>query len=184
MTTSTKEDVMSEIVARDVIEGMIYMIRGRRVMIDRHLAKLYEVSTKALNQAVTRNADRFPEDFMFRLNDDDIAVLKSQFVTLRLWRFRRAKPRAFTEQGVAMLSSVLNSRKAVHVNIAIMRAVVRLREALSINKELIRKLNELERHVGKHDDDILLIFEAIRKLMEPAPEKPRYRIGFRPPPKP
>ena len=171
---------MIEIVPQEQIDRRIFVIHGQKVMIDMDLSSLYGVSTKILNQAVKRNIRRFPEDFMFQLNEkekDELVTICDQFETMK---HSYHLPYAFTEQGVAMLSSVLRSARAVTVNIQIMRAFVRLRNVISQNKELAVKLNELERHVGKHDDDILLIFEAIRKLMEPPPEKPKPKIGFRP----
>jgi len=155
---------------------VIYLVRGQRVLLDRDLAGLYGVETRVLNQAVKRNANRFPEDFMFRLSRQEIARI-SQSVT-SLWGLKFSKQvHAFTEEGVAMLSSVLNSERAVQVNIAIMRAFVRLREMLETNRELARKFAELEARVGKHDEEIGSIIEAIRQLMFP-PEKPEREIGF------
>ena len=135
------------------------------------------VEVRALVQAVKRNIERFPEDFMFQLTDNEFKNLKSQIVISSWGGARRANPYAFTEQGVAMLSSVLKSQRAVQMNIAIMRAFVKLREILSTHKELVYKLNELERKTEKHDTEIQAIFEAIRQLMIP-PEKPKHRIGF------
>jgi hypothetical protein len=159
------------------IEQLIFIVRGQRVMLSTHLAELYEVEPRALVQAVKRNADRFPSDFMFILTYQELANLKSQFVISSWGGMRRATPYAFTEQVVAMLSSVLRSKRAVKVNIEIMRAFVRLREMLSAHKELARKLEELEERLEKHDEDIGLIFEAIRELMTP-PDRPPKRIGF------
>jgi phage regulator Rha-like protein len=164
-------------VAQEVIEQKIYLIRGQRVMLSMHLAALYEVMPKALIQAVKRNIERFPEDFMLQLTAKEFENLKSQFVTSSWGGIRRAKPYAFTEQGVAMLSSVLHSKKAIQVNIAIMRAFVKLRQILSTNKALDSKLKELEQRLEKHDTKIHAIFEAIRQLMTP-PEKPKRKIGF------
>ena len=145
-------------------------------MLDRDLAELYGVKTFVLNQAVKRNIDRFPDDFMFKLNKDEARNLKSQIV-MSSWGGRRSLPYVFTEQGVAMLSSVLRSKKAVKVNIAIMRAFVRLRQVLSTHKELAHKFAELERKVVKHDGEIAVIFRAIQRLIaEPAPRKKK--IGF------
>src|SRR4029453_3535186 len=152
-------------------------IRGRKVLLDPDLATLYGVTTGNLNKAVKRNADRFPSDFMFQLKPEELANLKFQFGISSWGCRRRSRPYVFTEQGIAMLSSVLNSERAVKVNIAIMRAFVRLRQALDTNRELARKLSELERRVGKHDEEIVGILEAIRKLMAPS-EKPRREIGF------
>ena len=169
---------MKDLIPREVIENKIYLIRGHKVMLSTHLAKLYGVEAKVLIQAVKRNMDRFPDDFMFQLMDDEYKILKSQFVTSSWGGIRRANPYAFTEQGVAMLSSVLNSKRAIQVNIAIMRAFVRLKAVLSTHKELAHKLAELERKVEKHDVEIQSIFEAICQLMAPPPEKPKRRIGF------
>jgi hypothetical protein len=164
------------LVPAERIEHAILVLRGQKVMLDSGLAALYEVPVKALNQAVKRNLDRFPEDFMFQLSQEEATSLRSQSVTSKAGRGgRRTEPYAFTEQGVAMLSSVLRSQRAVHVNIEIMRAFVRLRQMLQQNTELARKLAALER---KYDGQFKMVFEAIRDLMTPAPkEKPR--IGFR-----
>jgi hypothetical protein len=181
----------TDIVPTERIAQAIYVIRGQKVMLDFDLALLYGVTTGALNQAVRRNQARFPADFMFRLTtaeEDHLKCqigisnkgpsLKSQSVISKPGRGgRRHQPYAFTEQGVAMLSSVLNSGRAVKVNIAIMRAFVKLREALETNRELARKFSELEKRVGKHDDEIGAIIDAIRQLMAP-PEKPAREIGF------
>ena len=148
-------------------------------MLSTDLAGMYQVAPKVLVQAVKRNISRFPDDFMFQLTDDEFQNLKSQFVTSSWGGSRRANPFGFTEQGVAMLSSVLRSSRAVQVNIAIMRAFVRLRATLSMHKELARKLAELEKRVSSHDKSILLIFEAIKQLMEEGDKKPK-RIGFKP----
>jgi chromosome condensin MukBEF ATPase and DNA-binding subunit MukB len=167
-----------EFYSSQLIEKRIFEIRGHRVMLSPHLAELYGVEPRALIQAVKRNLERFPEDFMFQLNQEEFVNLKSQFVTSSWGGARRAFPYAFTEQGVAMLSTVLRSRQAIQVNIAIMRAFVRLRQIMHLNQELAAKLNELERKLGKHDDEIQLIFKVIKQLMTPPPEKPKKRIGF------
>lgn len=159
------------------IAHAILVIRGEKVMLDSDLAALYGVTTGNLNKAVKRNAERFPTDFMFQLDSEEVANLKFQF-GISSWGGRRLLPYGFTEQGVAMLSSVLNSERAVKVNIAIMRAFVKLRETLDTNRELARKFAELERRVGKHDEEIAAILKAIRQLMTP-PAKPRRQIGFR-----
>jgi hypothetical protein len=159
------------------IAQSIYLLRGQKVMLSQDLAALYGVAVKALNQAVKRHAARFPADFVYRLTTEEFTNLKSQIVTSSWGGLRRALPYAFTEQGVAMLSSVLHSERAVKVNIAIMRAFVKLRKTLETNRELARKFSELEKRVGKHDDEISAIIEAIRQLMEP-PKKPRREIGF------
>ena len=159
------------------IEQRIFLVRGQKVMLDADLAELYRVPTKSLNLAVKRNADRFPEDFMFQLTDDDVAGLRFHFETSKRGRGgRRYLPYAFTEQGVAMLSSVLRSSRAVQVNIAIMRTFVRLREMLLSNAELARKLAALE---NKYDAQFKVVFDAIRELMLP-PDPPRRKIGFHP----
>ena len=161
------------------IEGIsrtILVIRDQRVMLDSDLAVLYGVTTGILNKAVKRNAERFPTDFMFQLDAQEVANLKFQF-GISSWGGRRRLPYAFTEQGVAMLSRILNSERAVKMNIAIMRAFVKLRETLDTNRQLARKFGELERRVGKHDEEIAAILEAIRQLIAP-PEKPRREIGF------
>jgi hypothetical protein len=154
----------------------ITYLREQKVMLDRDLAALYGVETRVLNQAVKRNADRFPDDFVFTLSREEIGRI-SQIVTSSSGLKFSKQVRAFTEQGVAMLSSVLKSDRAVKVNIAIMRAFVKLRETLETNRELARKFSELEKHVGKHDEEIAVIIEAIRQLIAPA-KKPLREIGF------
>ena len=163
-----------------VIEGSILLIRGQTVILDSDLAKLYGVATRALVQAVKRNIRRFPADFMFQLTREEDETLRSQTVISKKGRGgRRYSPYAFSEQGVAMLSSVLNSDRAIDVNIAIMRAFVRLRELLGTNKDLARKLEDLERKLGQHDQKFQIAFEAIRQLMAPPPETPaKRRFGF------
>ena len=146
-------------------------------MLSTHMAQLYGVEPRSLVQAVKRNIQRFPEDFMFQLTSEEFDALKSQFVISSWGGLRRARPYAFTEQGVAMLSSVLRSERAIQVNIAIMRVFVRLRQMLATHKELATKLAELENRLKDHDEQILAIFEAIRALMVP-PEKPKKKIGF------
>ena len=159
------------------ITNAILMIRGQRILLDADLAGLYGVETKVLLQAVRRNLDRFPKDFMFQLTAQELTNLRSQIVTSS-WGGRRYTPYAFTEQGVAMLSSVLNSPRAITVNIAIMRAFVKLREVLTSNQELAKKFTELERKVSTHDEAIISIVKAIRELMNPPPEKKKRPIGF------
>ena len=181
-----------EIVPADQIALRIRNFRGEKVLLDFDLAALYGVETRVLNQAVKRNADRFPSDFMFQLSVEE-AEMRSQRVTSSTGqtvsdssqivmspgkhRGKRYRPYAFSEQGVAMLSSVLNSERAIKVNIAIMRAFVKLRQILETNRELAKKFSELERRVGKHDEEIDAILEAIRQLMAP-PDRPRREIGF------
>jgi hypothetical protein len=157
------------------VEGTVLSVRGQNVMLDMDLAALYHVDVKVLNQAVKRNRSRFPEDFMFRLTDREARTLRSQIVTAKIGRGgRRTAPYAFTEQGVAMLSSVLRSPRAVRANIAIMRAFVRLRQVLASHSHLARKLEELEE---KYDTQFTVVFEAIRELMTPRSPAKR-RIGF------
>jgi hypothetical protein len=165
-------------IQRTFIEQRIFLVRGQRVILSQDLAELYEVEARVLVQAYKRNIERFPGDFAFRLTDKEFSNLKSQIVISSWGGSRRANPYAFTEQGVAMLSSVLRSKRAIQVNIAIMRVFVRLREVLSSNKELALKLGQLEMKIEKHDEEISSIFEAIRQLMAPPPEKPKRRIGF------
>ena len=158
------------------IERSILLLRGHKVMLDDVLAELYDVQTKVFNQAVKRNRNRFPSDFMFQLTDEEYHSLRSQFVTLDTGRGRHRKylPYAFTEQGVAMLSSVLRSNRAVQVNIEIMRAFVRLREVLATHKDLAAKLEAIEK---KYDAQFKVVFDAIRQLMIP-PEPKKRKIGF------
>jgi len=158
------------------IEQAILFLRGEKVMLSPHLAELYGVAPKVLIQAVKRNIQRFPSDFMFQLSKVEFDNLKSQIVTSSWGGVRRATPYAFTELGVAMLSSVLKSNRAVQVNIEIMRAFVRLRQILATHKDLARKLDALEK---KYDAQFKVVFEAIRQLMEPPPQKPKGRIDFR-----
>ena len=167
---------MDSVVPVELVERKIYLIRGHKVMLDSDLAELYEVKTKALMQAVKRNIGRFPPDFMFQLNNQEVMTLRSQFVTSKSGKGgRRYTPYVFTEQGVAMLSSVLNSERAVHVNIAIMRAFVKLREMISSHKDLAKRLEELEK---KYDAQFKVVFDALRQLMTP-PEPGKKKIGFR-----
>jgi hypothetical protein len=157
-----------------IIDGKIFLIRGHKVMLSIDLAELYNVEPKVLIQAVKRNIERFPSDFMFQLTNREFTNLKSQIVTSSWGGIRRAMPYAFTEQGVAMLSGILNSPRAIRVNIEIMRAFVRLRQMLISNAELARKLNALEK---KYDAQFKVVFDAMRELMTP-PDKPRRRIGY------
>lgn len=156
------------------------MIRGQRVMIDGDLAEMYEVETRRLIEQVKRNIDRFPDDFMFQLTKEESDSLRSQFAILKSGRGQHRKylPYVFTEQGVAMLSSVLKSKRAAQVNIAIMRAFVRIRELAATHKTILRKLDDLERKSTSHDVKIEAIFEAIKELMT-VDKKPKRSIGFR-----
>ncbi|MBM3248698.1 MAG: ORF6N domain-containing protein [Candidatus Omnitrophica bacterium] len=170
-----------------IIEDMIYIIRGQKVMLDRDLAELYGVTTGNLNKAVNRNLDRFPEDFVFRLTKKEfknlrfhfgISNLRSHFVTSS-WGGRRYTPFAFTEQGVAMLSSVLNSKRAIQVNIAIMRTFIKLRQMISTHKEMRRKIEEME---ARYDKQFKIVFTALKELLDYSKEaeKPKTKIGFHP----
>jgi len=176
---------MTGLVASKRIDRLIHEIRGERVMLDSDLASLYTVETKALNQAVKRNPSRFPPDFMFRLTSEEFDDLRrqygtsarrSQIATSKPGRGgRRYLPLAFTEQGVAMLSSVLRSERAINVNVEIMRTFVRLRQMAITHRNLAHRLDELE---SKYDTQFKVVFDAIRQLMEPPTERPRPRIGF------
>ena len=167
---------MANVVPSERIEKRIFAFRGQRVMLDTDLAELYRVMTKRLNEQVRRNIKRFPSDFMFQLTKEEHESLRSQIATLKGDRghHRKYLPYVFTEQGVAMLSSVLNSERSVQVNIEIMRAFVRLREIMSTHKELARKLDALEK---KYDAQFRVVFDAIRQLMTPSEPKKR-KIGF------
>ena len=169
----------TQLIPAERIESLIHIARGERVLLDADLASLYGVTTGALNRAVKRNANRFPPDFMFQLNSEEAEILKCQIgiSSLEHGGRRRSSPYAFTEQGVAMLSSVLRSERAVQVNVAIMRAFVGLRRMLTANETLARKLAELERGLEGHDQAIKSLFDAIRQLMAPS-AKPRREIGF------
>ena len=166
---------MTNILPRERIERSILLIRGHKVMLDADLAELYGVETRALLQAVSRNQKRFPEDFMFQMSKEEYELLRSQIVISKKGRGgRRYLPYVFTEQGVAMLSSVLRSERAVQVNIEIMRAFARLRRMLASNEDLARKLAALEK---KYDSQFRVVFEAIRELMAP-PDPKKRKIGF------
>ena len=180
-------------VSVQLIERRIYLIRGHKVMIDVDLAELYQVPTKRLNEQVRRNRERFPEDFMFRLKKTEAEALRSQFATSKSSQAtlrsqfatsktgrggRRYMPYAFTEQGVAMLSSVLNSERAIEVNIAIMRAFVKLRQMLESDEELNRKFAAVIRKLATHDKYFTVVFDELKKLNEP-PTHPRKQIGFK-----
>jgi hypothetical protein len=174
--TPRKSSTRRPVTPVERIAQAIVLTRGQKVMLDQDLAYLYGVSTKVLNQAVRRNESRFPSDFMFQLTREEVVNLRSQFVTAEP-RNIRYLPYAFTEQGVAMLSSVLRSERAVRVNIEIMRAFVQLRQMLSSNADLARKLEMLEK---KYDAQFKVVFDAIRELMTPDAPATRRRIGFTP----
>ncbi|MCX5712990.1 MAG: ORF6N domain-containing protein [Candidatus Omnitrophica bacterium] len=166
---------MPNMIPVEVIATKILIVRGKRVMLDSDLAVLYEVKTGRLNEQVTRNKKRFPEDFMFQLTKDEALILKSHFATSS-WGGVRKLPRVFTQEGVAMLSSVLNSERAIKVNIQIMRAFSQLRRMLLTNSDLRRKIEEMEK---KYDKQFAIVFQAIKQLLEPPPVKPKPSIGFR-----
>ena len=171
------------IILSEQIGSRILTIRGQRVMLDSDLATLYGVPTKALNQAIKRNPDRFPPDFMFQTTEQEVSFLKSQIVTAKTEAHdgrggRRSLPYAFTEHGAIMAASVLNSKQAVDVSIYVVRAFVQLREMLAGNKELAAKFAELETRVGKHDETIRSIVAAIRQLMQPPKPAGKKKIGF------
>jgi hypothetical protein len=172
---------MKDLASQEIIESKIYLIRGQKVMLDKDLALVYGIPTKALVQAVKRNIRRFPDDFMIVLTEQEFGYLRSQFVTSS-WGGRRYPPYAFTEHGVAMLSSVLNSERAISVNIVIMRTFARLRHMFAVHKNFSEKLDRLEHKTKKHDEDILIIFKAIRMLTAPSNNKPRIITGFKPKP--
>jgi len=175
MSQNKKPAVRAEVIVQSIVR-----LRGHRVLLDAELARLYGVETRVLVQAVKRNVARFPEDFMFQLTAAEAESLRSQIVILKTGRGQHRKflPYAFTEQGVAMLSGVLRSPRAIAVNVEIMRAFVRLREILASNKELARKLDDLERRLGAHDQAIASILTAIRELMAPPEPPKKRRIGF------
>ncbi len=166
--------IMKEVVQSDKILARIYVIRGMKVILDRDLAELYEVETKVLKQAVKRNYTRFPEDFMFELTGDEFEILRSQIVTSR-WGGTRYAPMAFTEQGVAMLSSVLNSERAIQVNIQIMRAFTQIRRMISSHEELRKKIEAME---SKYDRHFKIVFDALKELLA-TESKPKKKIGFK-----
>jgi len=159
------------------IESMIHQIRGHRVMLDYDLALLYEVENRTLKQAVRRNLDRFPPDFMFELTKDETTIWRSQSVIPNLKMSLRIPPMCFTQEGVAMLSGILRSKRAIEMNISIMRAFVRMRQYLLDTRELADKFRELEHKLESHDKDIASILDAMRQLMAPPPVSKK-KIGF------
>ena len=166
-------------VAKASVESLIVTVRGQKVLLDRDLAALYEVETKALNRAVARNAERFPEDFAFRLTIDEKAKILADHSRFARIKFASASPLAFTEHGAIMAASVLNSPRAVEVSVLVVRAFVKLRELLFTHKELARKFNELESRLANHDVAIQQLLLAIRQLMSEPSASPKPRIGFR-----
>jgi hypothetical protein len=177
MTGPANSSKHSSLIPIEKIERAIYFIRGEKVMLDRDLAELYQVTTAALNQALRRNRERFPGDFMFQLTRAEVTQLNRSQIVIGSQKHRdpRFRPYAFTEQGIAMLSSFLRSKRAISVNIEIMRAFVKLRQMLASNSELSRQLDELE---SKYDRQFKVVFDAIRQLMSP-PVPARKQIGFR-----
>lgn len=165
------------IVQDEVIVSKIYLIRGQKVMLDRDLAELYDVENKQLKRAVRRNIIRFPQDFMFELSKEEYHSLRSQFGTLKRGEHSKFRPYAFTEQGVAMLSGILNSERAILVNIQIMRMFTKMRQMLLTHKDLLLKVERLEQKFGTHDRAINVIFEHLKKLIQHE-EKPGKKIGF------
>ena len=163
-----------ELIPSEIIKSKIFFIRGKKVMLDRHLAELYGVETRALNQAVGRNSERFPADFMFQLTRQEIRNLSQIVISLK----HAPRVFVFTEQGVAMLSGVLNSKRAIQVNIQIMRAFIKLRELVTSNEVIRQRVESLERKFSTHDEKIQLIFEAIKELLEPPLAPQKKRIGF------
>ncbi|MCK4653084.1 MAG: ORF6N domain-containing protein [Candidatus Cloacimonetes bacterium] len=166
---------MKDLIPKESLMNKILLIRGKKVMLDSDLAQLYGVETKQLKRAVRRNIDRFPTDFMFELTRDEYNSLRSQIGTLKRGEHSKYLPFAFNEQGIAMLSSVLNSERAIKVNITIMRAFVKLRELLKTNEELNKKLEEIEK---KYDKQFKIVFQVLQQLME-KPVKKRKKIGFK-----
>jgi len=169
---------MSNLVPTEIIANKIFLIRGQKVMLSTDLATLYKVEVRALVQAVKRNIKRFPEDFMFQLSNDEFGNLKSQIVISSWGGARRAKPYAFTEQGVAMLSSVLNSERAIMVNISIMRVFSKLKQLALSHSELLRKVESLERKYGEHDRKIEVVFATLKKMLTLPEPKKTGKIGF------
>lgn len=169
---------MKSLIPLENIQQLIYLIRGQKVMLSTHLSDLYGVEPRALVQAVKRNRDRFPDDFMFQLTGEEFQNLKSQIVISSWGGLRRAAPYAFTEQGVAMLSSVLRGRQAAQVNIMIMRAFIRLRQLVSLNRSLAKRLASIERRLSGHDADVQQIYKIIQDWTPPEDDKDF--IGFRP----
>jgi hypothetical protein len=179
MAKSTKNEIK---LVDEIVINKIYLIRGMKVMLDRDLAEMYEVETKVLKQSIKRNLDRFPEDFMFELTDEEFENLKSQIATSS-WGGTRYNPMVFTEQGVAMLSSILKSPIAIQVNIQIIRVFTKMREMLSTNKDVLLKLEQMEKQVGSNTENIKTIFQALKQLLNP-PQKERNPIGYKLPENP
>jgi phage regulator Rha-like protein len=178
-----KKSDAQNIIPLEAIESRIFVLRGHRVMLDRDLAELYGVQTKALNQAVKRNSDRFPEDFMFKLTMEEAALIlesRSQIVTLNRGQNVKYAPHVFTEHGAVMLANILKSPVAIRASIQVVRAFVRLRQMLATNEDLARKIEAIERKVGKHDSDLQSILTMLKQLLVPPPLPDKRPIGFAP----
>jgi hypothetical protein len=176
MMTRSKKELM---IPDELVMNKIYLVRGQKVMLDRDLAELYDVDTRRLKEAVRRNIDRFPEDFMFEMTPGELENWRSQFATSNSEKMGlRRPPFCFTEQGVAMLSSVLKSETAIHVNIRIIRVFTKMRELLLTHKDILLQLEKIEKKLTGHDEDIELIFQYLKQLLNP-PQSPRRKIGFR-----
>ena len=176
MATAVKKSLL---IPDEVVINKILLLRGKKVMIDKDIAELYGVPTKRLNEQVKRNIKRFPEDFMFRLTQEEKDEVVANCDHLKSLKYSPNLPVVFTEHGAVMLASVLNSDRAIEVNIQIVRIFTQIREMLLTNKEILLKLEQLERKASGHDEEIRLIFDALKKLLNP-PQKPRQRIGFKP----
>ena len=172
-----------QLVPLERLESRIFVLRGHRVMLDRDLAGLYGVATRVLNQAVKRNKDRFPEDFMFRLTKEESSLVlasRSQIVTLKRGQNIKYAPHVFTEHGAVMLANVLRSRVAIRASIQVVRAFVHLRQMLATHDDLARKIEAIERRVGRHDVELQEVLRILRKLLEPPPVPPKRSLGFMP----
>jgi hypothetical protein len=169
---------MKELVTSDTIEQRIFLIRGQKVMLDHDLAELYDVETKYLNRQVKRNILRFPPEFMFQLTLEEKAQLVPIWHQFKTRKHTYTLPYAFTEHGITMLSAILNSERAITISILVVKTFIRLKRIIAANKELTEKIKELDQKVNSHDKDIILIFQAINKLMAPPPEEPKRKIGF------
>ncbi|MDP2653260.1 MAG: ORF6N domain-containing protein [Candidatus Omnitrophota bacterium] len=168
----------SKVTSPEIIEKRIFLIRGHKIIVDKDLAGLYGVTTRRLNEQVKRNRHRFPPDFMFQLTVEEKKQVVAICDHLKTLRFSPALPHVFTEHGAIMAASVLNTKKAVEMSVFVVRAFIKLREFLSAHQELARKIEDLERVVGRHDTEIKTIVDAIRQLMAPPPEPPKRKIGF------
>ena len=174
------KQLIQSVLADEMVVSKIYVIRGQKVMLDRDLAEMYGVETKVFNQSIKRNLERFPKDFMFQLTKDEAAeISRSQIVTLKQGQNMKYAPYAFTEQGVSMLSGVLNSAIAIQVHIQIIRVFTKMKELLLTHKDILLKLEKMEKDVKENKEDIAMIFKAVKQLLNP-PLMPRKRIGFRP----